>query len=196
MEQSEINAHLVEHALAGKSVVRLKGVDGFVFGRGGDDSRHPPGPDAGLHGDIGPRAARPSRVRDRLFGSGTYEYDHHPDDGGCQSGPITAALIDAGTSIHTPAAVIADGSLSSQREVRATLGTIAEAALRAGIGPPATTVIARSPGSFQVAPQSRRRRHSTSTDGVRSPAGIGAAVAAPTVRTAISGTVPRPGLHR
>jgi uroporphyrin-III C-methyltransferase / precorrin-2 dehydrogenase / sirohydrochlorin ferrochelatase len=31
--------------------------------------------------------------------------------------------------------------LSSQREVRATLGTIAEAALRADIGPPATTVI-------------------------------------------------------
>ena len=44
-------------------------------------------------------------------------------------------------STTTPAAVIADGSLSSQREVRGTLGTIAEAARRAAIGPPATTVI-------------------------------------------------------
>ena len=41
----------------------------------------------------------------------------------------------------TPAAVVADGSLSSQHEVRGTLGTIAGLARAAGIEPPATTVI-------------------------------------------------------
>jgi siroheme synthase len=54
---------------------------------------------------------------------------------------ITSALIDAGMSVQTPAAVIADGSLSSQRVVLSTLDAIAAAARAAGIGPPATAVI-------------------------------------------------------
>lgn len=54
---------------------------------------------------------------------------------------ITRALADAGLHPDTPAAVIADGSLSSQLEIRGTVATIADLARDAGIGPPATTVI-------------------------------------------------------
>jgi siroheme synthase len=72
---------------------------------------------------------------------------------------ITRALIEGGMDRATPAAVIADGSLPSQREVRARLDTIADAARTAGIGPPATTVIGAVAGFVpgQAVSQSRVR---------------------------------------
>jgi uroporphyrin-III C-methyltransferase len=56
-------------------------------------------------------------------------------------GAITEALASAGLDPETPAAVIADGALPSQRVVRAVVATIAAAAQDAGIAPPAVTVI-------------------------------------------------------
>jgi uroporphyrin-III C-methyltransferase len=170
MEQSEINAQLISHALAGRAVVRLKGGDGFVFGRGGEELDECV--KAGITVDVIPgvssaiaapaSAGIPVTHRGLTQGftvvSGHVPPDH-PDSAVDYAAlartnttivlmmavanldAIVRALIDGGMSATTPTAVIADGSLSSQREVRGTLGTISEAARRAAIGPPATTVI-------------------------------------------------------
>jgi uroporphyrin-III C-methyltransferase len=170
MEQSEINSHLISHALAGRSVVRLKGGDGFVFGRGGEEVDECV--KAGVTVDVIPgvssaiaapaSAMIPATHRGLTQGftviSGHVPPDHRESAVNYAAlartnttiilmmavanlDAIARALMDGGMSVDTPAAVIADGSLSSQREVRGTLGSIAAAARRADIGPPATTVI-------------------------------------------------------
>jgi uroporphyrin-III C-methyltransferase len=170
MEQSEINSQLISHALAGKTVVRLKGGDGFVFGRGGEEVDECV--KAGITVDVipgvsssiaAPASAMIPATHRGLTQGFTVISGHvppgHPES--CVNYPalaqanttiilmmavanldaIARVLVEAGLSIDTPAAVIADGSLSSQREVRGTVVTIADAARAAGIGPPATTVI-------------------------------------------------------
>ena len=170
MEQSEINSHLITHALSGKSVVRLKGGDGFVFGRGGEEVDECV--KAGITVDVIPGVssaiAAPASamipVTHRGLTQGfTVVSGHVPPDhpesavnyaalaranttivlmmAVANLDAIAAALMDGGMSADTPAAVIADGSLSSQREVRGTLGSIADAARAADVGPPATAVI-------------------------------------------------------
>ena len=56
-------------------------------------------------------------------------------------GAICEALIDGGMDPATPAAVVADGAMPSQRVVRATVATIDDRATAAGLGAPAVTVI-------------------------------------------------------
>ncbi len=170
VEQSQINSLLISHARSGKTVIRLKGGDGFVFGRGGEEVDECVR--AGVAVDVIPgvssaiaapaSAMIPATHRGLTQGftvvSGHVPPDH-PESAVSYSAlaqanttiilmmavanldAITAALIDGGMDVDTPAAVIADGSLPSQREVRATLSTISAAAQAAGIGPPATTVI-------------------------------------------------------
>jgi uroporphyrin-III C-methyltransferase / precorrin-2 dehydrogenase / sirohydrochlorin ferrochelatase len=170
MEQSEINAQLISHARAGKSVVRLKGGDGFVFGRGGEEVDEcvkagitvnvVPGVSSAI---AAPASAMIPATHRGLTQGFTVISGHVPPDHPESSinyvalaranttiilmmavanlDAIARALMEGGMSIDTPAAVVADGSLASQREVRATLGSIADAARDAKIGPPATTVI-------------------------------------------------------
>ncbi|MEX7472081.1 uroporphyrinogen-III C-methyltransferase [Mycobacterium adipatum] len=169
-EQSAINAMLIDYARAGRTVVRLKGGDGFVFGRGGEELdecvRAGVAVDVipGVSSAIAAPAAARIPVTHRGLTQGFTVVSGHvgPEDPECTVNyaalaranttivlmmavanldAITRALLDAGMSPETPAAVIADGTLRGQHEIRATLETIGAAARAAGVRPPATTVI-------------------------------------------------------
>lgn len=169
-EQSTINDLMVAHALAGRTVVRLKGGDGFVFGRGGEEVDHclRAGVSVNVIPGVSSSIAAPATalipVTHRGLTQGFTVVSGHVPPGHPESSvnyqalaranttiilmmavanleAIAASLLDAGMSGDTPAAVIADGTLSSQRVLRAPLSSIATVARSAGIGPPATTVV-------------------------------------------------------
>ena len=169
-EQCVINAMLIEHARAGRNVVRLKGGDGFVFGRGGEelDECVRAGVEVtvipGVSSSVAAPAAALIPVTHRGLTQGFTVVSGHvpPDHPECTVNypalaaanttivlmmavanleAITSVLIDSGLPGHTPAAVITDGTLRAQQVVRADLGTVAAAARAAGVRPPATTVI-------------------------------------------------------
>lgn len=168
--QEQINRILIEHAKSGKYVVRFKGGDNFVFGRGGEELLACL--DAGIETTVIPgvssATAAPAAANIPVTHRGinqafTVISGHVPPDDPestldyaalAASGSslvllmavrtlpaIAVALIEGGLPQETPAAVIADGGMPSQKVVRATIGTIAEAAREAGIKAPAVTVI-------------------------------------------------------
>lgn len=168
--QDEINRILVERGLAGKVVVRLKGGDGFVFGRGAEEWQACAS--AGLPVTIVPGlssavavpglAGIPVTHRDLNQGFTVVSGHVPPGDPrsildwtalartgtaliilmGVRTLPaIARTLIEHGLAANTPAATIADGGLPGQRVVRATLDRIAEVGDEAGIRPPAITVV-------------------------------------------------------
>jgi uroporphyrin-III C-methyltransferase len=170
--QETINDLLVEHALAGRRVVRLKGGDPFVFGRGGEEAlacaaagvpvRVLPGVTSSVSGPA--LAGIPVTHRGATQGF-TVVSGHVPPDhpgstvdwkalastgttivvlmGVRTLGAIAHALEQGGLDPTTPAAIVADAGLPSQRRVDATLATIAGIATREGVGAPAVTVIGR-----------------------------------------------------
>ncbi|GAA0202381.1 hypothetical protein GCM10008944_20220 [Cytobacillus oceanisediminis] len=170
--QDAIDALLVEHALAGRRVVRLKGGDPFVFGRGGEEAiacaragvpvRVLPGVTSSVSGPA--LAGIPVTHRGLTQGftvvSGHVPPDH-PDStvdwkalastgttivvlmGVRTLAAIAEALVGGGLDPDTPAAVVADAGLPSQRRVDGTVATIARVAADAGIGAPAVTVVGR-----------------------------------------------------
>jgi len=169
-DQAEINRLLIEHAKAGNDVVRFKGGDPFVFGRGGEELVACA--DAGIEARVIPGVSSAIAVpavagipltHRGLVQAFTVVSGHvppgHPDStvdwaALARSGStlvvmmgvrtldaIADALVDGGLDPATPAAVVADGTLPSQHVVRADLATIAAAASEAGVGPPAVTVI-------------------------------------------------------
>jgi len=168
--QAEINRLLVEHALAGRVVVRLKGGDNFVFGRGGEEWQA--SVEAGVPVQIVPGVSSALAVPGLAGIPVTHRTANHgftvitghvpPGDprsmldyralarsgtavvimmGVANLGRIAQALIDGGMDPDTPAATVADGSLPGQRTVRALLSGIGAATTAAGIHPPAITVI-------------------------------------------------------
>ena len=166
--QAEINALLVAYARAGRNVVRLKGGDPFVFGRGGEELAAcraagvpcvvVPGVSSALAVPAAAGIPLTQRGMARSFavitghdsGAALPDYDFRALATldtlvvlmGCgQLAPLVAALLDAGRAPDTPAAIIASGTTSAQRVIRATLATLAEAAAAADVQPPATTVI-------------------------------------------------------
>jgi uroporphyrinogen III methyltransferase/synthase len=168
--QEETERLLLEHARAGRMVVRLKGGDPFVFGRGGEEALALRA--AGIPFEIVPGVtagvAAPAYagipVTQRGMASAVAFVTGHEDPGkpetqidwpglagfpgtlvfymGVRRLPrIAERLIAAGRDAQEPAAVIQRGTLGDQRVVRATLATIADAARGAGVRPPSITLV-------------------------------------------------------
>lgn len=171
LSQDEINTVLVDRARAGKRVVRLKGGDPFVFGRGGEEYLAciaagvavsvVPGISAAL---AGPAAAGiPLTHRgvsaDFTVVSGHLDPGRPPESGidwpGLAAGAgtlvllmsmdrlelIADELIAHGRPAATPSAVVHRATLAGQRVVRAPLCELAAAAALAGVGAPSVVVI-------------------------------------------------------
>jgi uroporphyrin-III C-methyltransferase / precorrin-2 dehydrogenase / sirohydrochlorin ferrochelatase len=171
LTQDEINAVLVDRALAGKKVVRLKGGDPFVFGRGGEEwlacaaAGVPvtvvPGLSSALAGPAlaGIPLTHRGVAADFTVVSGHLDPGRPADEGVDWPGLATHAgtlvllmamerldliakeLIEHGRSPHTPAAVVHRATTDEQRVVRAPLDGIAAAAAHEGVGAPAVVVI-------------------------------------------------------
>ena len=167
--QEEMNRILVCEAQAGKTVVRLKGGDPFVFGRGGEELELPA--DCGIPFEVVPGVtsafAVPAYngipVTHRDYASSVHVITGHkkkdePLDidfealvraGGTDvflMGVSTLPLIcngmlAAGLDPQTPAAILERGTTAGQRHVIATVSTLEEGAKAAGIGTPAIIVV-------------------------------------------------------
>jgi uroporphyrinogen III methyltransferase/synthase len=168
--QEEIGARLVAAAREGKSVVRLKGGDPFVFGRGGEEGEAlraagvefevVPGVTAGVaatayagipvtHRDDASAVAFVTGHEDPEKDESALDWDALAGFPGTlvfymgvkRLGENAAALIAAGRDPEEPAAAIERGTWPGQRTVSATLGTIAEAVSRERVKAPALIVV-------------------------------------------------------
>jgi uroporphyrin-III C-methyltransferase len=163
--QAEINELLVSQARLGRTVVRLKGGDPFVFGRGGEEAlaleaaRVPYAVVPGVTSGIAAPALAGIPVTHRtLSASVTFATCTRADGGvdwahlagagtlvlfmaGAKIGEVCAGLIAAGKAASTPSAIIESASLPEQRVTTAPLGELGAAAAATGIGSPALLVI-------------------------------------------------------
>lgn len=160
--QEKINLLLIEHAKNGRIVVRLKGGDPYVFGRGGEEliACRAAGVSVEVVPGVTSAIAVPASVgipvthrgiaRGFSVVTGHEEIAELPRRGDHtivmlmgvkRLSQTTAELIELGHDPKTPAAVIEDGFLPTQRVTVATLSDIADAAQQVGAKPPAVTVI-------------------------------------------------------
>jgi uroporphyrin-III C-methyltransferase len=167
--QRDITERLIELAREGRRVLRLKGGDPFVFGRGGEEAlglaaaavpfRIIPGITAGLGGLA--YANIPATTRDTNHGvilvTGQYAAgaDHDPEwralaqaglpiiiyMGMGRLGEIARALVSAGLSPETPAAVVCEATTPGQRVLVTTLDRVAVEAAAQGLGSPSIVAI-------------------------------------------------------
>jgi uroporphyrin-III C-methyltransferase/precorrin-2 dehydrogenase/sirohydrochlorin ferrochelatase len=160
--QQRINEVLVDRALAGRGVVRLKGGDPYVLGRGGEEVLACRA--AGVAVEVVPGvtsavavpAAVGIPVTHRSLSRGFSvltahdELEHAPTAAdhtlvllmGVAALPETCArLVRAGRSPETPVAVVEDGYGPRQRATLATLATIADRAREQDVRPPAVVVV-------------------------------------------------------
>ncbi len=168
--QSYTNERLVELAREGKQVVRLKGGDPFVFGRGGEEAEVLA--EAGIPFEVVPGVTSPIAAPG-VAGIPVTHRDHvssvsfvtgHEDPTKAESSVDWSALADTGGTIvvlmgvgklpeytaelrsaglapETPVALVERGTWPAMRVVTGTLDTIVDARDAAGIEPPAITVI-------------------------------------------------------
>jgi uroporphyrin-III C-methyltransferase len=163
--QAEINELLISQARLGRTVVRLKGGDPFVFGRGGEEAlaleaaQIPYAVVPGISSGIAAPALAGIPITHRTLAAsvtfatctraeGGVDWNHLAGSGtlvlfmaGARIADVSARLIAAGKSPSTPAAVIESGSLPEQRVTTASLAELPAAAEAAVIGSPALLVI-------------------------------------------------------
>ncbi|MFG1803101.1 uroporphyrinogen-III C-methyltransferase [Micromonospora carbonacea] len=168
--QEEINRILVDRALAGAFVVRLKGGDPYVFGRGGEEllacaaAGVPVTVVPGVTSSIAAPAAAGVPVTHRAVAHEFTVVSGHvaPDSpaslvrwealaglrgtlvimmGLKNLAAIAGTLIGHGRPAGTPVAVVQEGTTGGQRSLRSTLGTVAADVAEAGLRPPAVVVV-------------------------------------------------------
>ncbi len=167
-EQARIHGLLIEHAQAGRRVVRLKGGDPFVFGSGGEElealarahidfSVVP-----GITAAAGCAAYAGIPLTHREYAHSVSFVTGHADAGGNEPDwrslarpgatavfymglgrldHIATKLIEHGAAGTRPAAIIAQGTTAAQRVIAATLASIRDVASRANLQSPALLVV-------------------------------------------------------
>ena len=172
MEQDEINRYLVDRALEGKLVARLKGGDPFVFGRGGEEAQalaHAgiafevvPGVTSAIaapayagipltHRELASSFTVVSGSEDPSKEESSVRWDLLARSGGTlvvlmgwnALGKITETLTTEGMEPSTPVALICWGTEPYQRTVTGTLKDIVDRGNEAGLTPPVVAVIGR-----------------------------------------------------
>ncbi len=168
MKQEEIIQVLVEQAKKGRNVVRLKGGDPFVFGRGGEEILELQKEKiayevvSGVTSAIAALASVGIPITHRGMSRSFHVMTGHTRENGVPedlkefgklSGTlvflmglshleeICQSLVNQGRPLSTPAAVIQNGTLPEQKTVRGTLEDIGEKCRREGIGSPAIIVV-------------------------------------------------------
>jgi len=170
MPQDELNQLLVARAREGKCVVRLKGGDPYIFGRGGEEAEELAG--AGIAFEVvpgvssiiaGPNCAGiPLTHRDHCSSFTVLTGHEDPSKetaaldfeqiaktagtkvilmGADRIGPIAAALVAHGLAADTPVAMVRWGTTGRQQSIEGTLATIAGIAADKEFAAPAVTVI-------------------------------------------------------
>jgi uroporphyrin-III C-methyltransferase / precorrin-2 dehydrogenase / sirohydrochlorin ferrochelatase len=168
--QSEINELLIEHASQGKRVVRLKGGDPFIFGRGGEELEAlakaqisfsvVPGVTAAA--GCAAYAGIPLTHRDYAhsvsFVTGHADKNGKDPDWRALASPGTTAvfymglariehivskLTEHGASADLPAGIVAQGTLPDQRVITSTLAGIAAAAAQSDLRSPALLIVGK-----------------------------------------------------
>jgi uroporphyrin-III C-methyltransferase len=167
IEQDSINDLLVERATGGRNVVRLKGGDPFVFGRGGEEAlacaraevafEVVPGVSSAVAAPafagipVTHRGLAASVAIVTASGSGGRAVELHRVATAVDTlvvlmaagrlADVCSSLIEAGRPADEPAAIVQWATTAKQRAVTATLADLPEVAARAGIKAPATLVV-------------------------------------------------------
>ena len=170
MSQGEINDLLVELGRAGKTVVRLKGGDPYIFGRGGEEAlalieaglpfEVVPGVTSGVaapayagipvtHRNVSTSVVFVTGHEDPTKGRSDVDWARIANGadtlvlymGVGRLKEISTELVAAGRSPETPVACVRWGTIPEQRTVTGTLEDIAERVAEAGLKPPAITVV-------------------------------------------------------
>jgi uroporphyrin-III C-methyltransferase len=170
LSQEQINATIVEHALAGRRVVRLKGGDPYLFGRGGEEAlacvaagvpfEVVPGVTSAVavpalagipvtHRGITQDVAIVSAHLDPSHPGATVDWDALAKGPGtlvllmavAHLEAVAEELVKRGRAPRTPVAVISDGTTPRERVLVSTLTDVAADSAAHGIRPPAVVVV-------------------------------------------------------